>query len=391
MSFLFKLSRFRVVLGTTLLAAAAQVSAATIPTVPLPAIPPPSPSNAKSFVLMDFQTGHVIAESKPHLQLPPASLTKLMTAYLTYDALEHGTLSMDQPVHVSDVAWHTGGSRMFIQPAKPVTVNQLLHGLLIDSGNDAAVALAQTIGGSRASFVVQMNNAAKVLGLSDTHYANVGGLPDPTLHTSAMDVATLSRDLVLKYPGVINITKQKSYTYAGITQRSWNPALFHHSSVDGLKTGHTEEAGYCIDVTAVRNGRRLVVVVMGTPSWSAAVSDAMALLNYGYGYTVNHTLLHAGAKLGTYHNVALDPEQVPVTVDHDLVLTVLKHQAKDLHADIHYDANIGSKGIRKGQVLGKVTVTRGKQVVAEVPVRAAQAAQSAGFFGTWWNRMMQSL
>lgn len=187
--------------------------------------PPPALANAKSYVLMDFRTGAILAAKSPNLQLPPASLTKLMTAYLSYQALADGTLRWHERIPVSAVAWHTGGSSMFIQPNLPVTVDQLMHGLIIDSGNDAAVALAQAIAGSRAAFVKEMNAEAAALDLEGAHYTDVDGLPDPGLHLSALNIADLSRDLIRRYPQVLKISKIHYYRYNHITQRSWNPAL----------------------------------------------------------------------------------------------------------------------------------------------------------------------
>ncbi len=354
-------------------------------------IPPPPPiPDAKSYVLMDFQTGQIIAEKDANLQLPPASLTKLMTAYLTYGALADGTLHWQQHIHVSRVAWHTGGSSMFIQPNLPVTVDQLMHGLIIDSGNDAAVALAQAVAGSRASFVDEMNATATKLGLPGAHYSDVDGLPSPDLHLSALDIAMLSRDLIAKYPQVIDISKIKYYRYNNITQRSWNPALFGHPDIDGLKTGHTNAAGHCMDTTAVRNGRRLIAVVMGAPSWPSGVNDVVALLDYGYRFTTDHTVSKAGSVVGTYSDTSLDPDKVPVTVARNLDVMIPIGAEKDLKTQVTYQ-KIGNKGIAKGQKLGEMTVSLNGKVLGKTDLVAADAAKPAGTFGSLWNRVKQSL
>ncbi|OCX76505.1 D-alanyl-D-alanine carboxypeptidase family protein [Acidithiobacillus thiooxidans] len=352
--------------------------------------PPPPIPDAKSYVLMDFQTGQIIAEKDANLQLPPASLTKLMTAYLTYGALANGTLHWHQRIHVSRVAWHTGGSSMFIQPNLPVTVDQLMHGLIIDSGNDAAVALAQAVAGSRASFVDEMNATATKLGLSGAHYGDVDGLPTPDLHLSALDIAMLSRDLIAKYPQVINISKIKYYRYNNIKQRSWNPALFGHPDIDGLKTGHTNAAGHCMDTTAVRNGRRLIAVVMGAPNWPSGVNDVVALLDYGYRFTTDHTVTKAGSLVGTYSDTSLDPDKLPVTVARSLDVMIPTGAEKDLKTQVTYQ-KIGSKGIAKGQKLGEMTVSLNGKVLGKTDLVAADAAKPAGTFGSLWNRVKQSL
>ena len=233
---------------------------------------PPVLSDVTSYVLMDARTGAIIAEAAPDLQVAPASLTKLMTAHIVYQAVKNGSLTMNQTVPVSVAAWHTGGSRMFINPNTHVTVDQLLHGLIVDSGNDAAVALAQAVAGTQSSFVQLMNRDAGQLGLTDTNYTDVDGLPDPALHTSALDVAKLSRAILQDEPQILNISKLPSYAYDNITQTSWNPVLAVDPTVDGLKTGLTNESGHCIDATAVRGDMRLIAVVMGGPSWQASTA-----------------------------------------------------------------------------------------------------------------------
>ncbi len=356
-------------------------------TTPLTAGPPQIAANARSYVLLDFDTGQVIASHAADLQLPPASLTKLMTAYLAYQAVAAGRLHWQQRVPVSVTAWHTGGSSMFIQPELPVTTDQLMHGLIIDSGNDAAVALAQAIAGTRAAFVTQMNATAAALGLAGAHYADVDGLPAADLHMSALDIAQLSRDLIRQYPSIIAISARKSYRYGGITQRSWNPALFGHPSVDGLKTGHTQAAGYCMDVTAVRNGRRLIAVVMGAPDWHAAVHDALALLDYGYDFTVNRTVLQAGTPLGSYRDLHLRPDRIALVVPNALTVTVPADAAAQLQTRVSYRAPLAA-AVRKGEMLGQVSVLLGDRVLASAPLLAQRSAAHAGFFGTLWNRML---
>ena len=348
--------------------------------------PPPALTNAKSYVLMDFRTGAILAAKRPNLQLPPASLTKLMTAYLSYRALADGTLRWHERVPVSAVAWHTGGSSMFIQPNLPVTVDQLMHGLIIDSGNDAAVALAQAIAGRRAAFVKEMNAEAAALGLEGAHYTDVDGLPDPGLHLSAMNIADLSRDLIRRYPQVLKISKIHFYRYNHITQRSWNPALFGHPHVDGLKTGHTRAAGYCMDTTIVRHGRRLIAVVMGAPSWRAGVGDVMALFDYGYRYSKDHELEKAGEVVGSYRNVELDPDHFEVKVAHPLWVTTYPGEYAKIQRVIHYD-KLGAHTVRAGQVVGRMDLVLNGKTLAETSVLAVSGVRPAGFLGTLWNQV----
>jgi D-alanyl-D-alanine carboxypeptidase (penicillin-binding protein 5/6) len=298
---------------------------------PLPAGPPPvpdSPAGDKAtpvpptlpdmtaYVLMDASSGAILAEAAPHLQLPPASLTKLMTAHLTYQALHHGSLSLTQTVPISVDAWHQQGSTMFIDPKSVVTVDQLLHGLIIDSGNDAATALAEQVAGSTDAFVQLMNKQAATLGLADTNYTNVTGLPDPALHTSAMDVALLSKAIITQEPEFLDISKQQSFTYNNITQASWNPVLAKDPTVDGLKTGLTKESGHCIDATAQRGNMRLIAVVTGGPTWSESTAAIESLLDYGQKFFADTTITTQGQQVATLTSDALDTGAVPVGAGH---------------------------------------------------------------------------
>lgn len=369
-------------------------NAAAIPPGPPPTAPlaiagvpaPPELPAQASYVLMDAKTGAVIAEKNPVLPWPPASLTKLMTAYLTYQAIQHGTLKMDQTVPVSVTAWHTGGSRMFISPRMSVTVDQLLHGLIIDSGNDAAVALAQAVAGSRSAFVGLMNHEAKALHLDGTHYVNVDGLPDPALRTTAMDVAKLSEAIVTQYPQYLKISVKKHYVFDKIRQRSWNPVLFHDSTVDGLKTGRTKEAGHCIDATALRKGRRLIAVVLGGPNWTTSTHDIEALLDYGYQFYTDEPLATAGTRIGEMPAPGYQATTVPVAAAHDVTMTIPVLAAKTMKVTVAYDTPPPG-GVAKGERVGTITITAGTQTLATVPAVAMVADPPASFV----TRMMRKL
>ncbi|OYV37914.1 MAG: peptidase M15 [Acidocella sp. 20-61-6] len=364
-------------------------TATPAPTAPLP--PPDSPTADKNtptppvlpdmtaYVLMDATTGAILGEVNADKQLPPASLTKLMTAYITYEALAGGTLKLDQTVPVSPEAWHAGGSRMFIDPQSSVTVDQLLHGLIIDSGNDAAVALAEQIAGSQSAFVQIMNRDAAALGLDDTHYTNVDGLPDPALRTSALDVAKLSRVLINKFPQIIDISKQKSYTYDHITQASWNPVLTHDDTVDGLKTGLTDESGHCIDATAMRGGDRMIAVVMGGPTWSASTAAIESLLDYGQKFFKDVAVAQAGQPLETFASDALERGNLPVGTPKTVTVTLPTDAANKVTHDVTITADL-KHGATKGEVLGTVTYTLDGKTIATSPVVALADARPATFF-----------
>ena len=327
---------------------------------------------------MDAATGAILAEAAPTLQVAPASLTKLMTAHVAFQSLHGGSLKPDQTVPVGTDAWHAGGSRMFLDPTSVVTVDQLLHGLIINSGNDAAVALAEQIAGSQDAFVQIMNHDAAAMGLANTTYTNVNGLPDPALHTTAMDVAILSRNILQDEPEILNISKMQSYTYDNITQASWNPVLAHDSTVDGLKTGLTQESGHCIDATAVRNGTRYIAIVMGGPTWTASTAAIESLLDYGQKFFADTQIATPGQKLDTLSSPALDSGRVDVAASRAITLTLPTDAAGQVTHSIAYTADL-TPGVTKGQTLGTITYTLDGKTLATAPVTAMADAPPASF------------
>lgn len=360
----------------------AQTAPATIPGAP----PPPPLPDVAAYVLMDVQTGAVIAERDAQILRAPASLTKLMTAYLTYQAMARGLLKPDQTVPISTAAWKAGGSRMFIAPNMSVTVDQLLHGLIIDSGNDSAVALAEAVGGTQDAFVQSMNAEAAKLGLNGTHYTNVSGLPDPDLHTTALDVAKLSRAIVRDFPQFLQVSAQKHYTFNGIRQRSWNPVLFRDPSVDGLKTGLTDAAGHCIDATALRAGTRLIAVELGSPNWSSGTASIEALLDYGYHFFQDATIATAGKPMGVLADQNVTPDKIPVGPAKNLVLTVPADAVKSVTSALLLGpAPIGA--LPKGTQVGTISYSLGGQVLATVPAVTLTDTRPAGFV----TRMIRQL
>lgn len=339
---------------------------------------PPTLPNITAYVLMDAKTGAILAEAAPHLQIPPASLTKLMTAHLVYQAIHHGSLKMDQTVPVSVNAWHQQGSTMFIDPNSVVTVDQLLHGLIIDSGNDAAVTLAEQVAGSTDAFVQIMNRTASKVGMTDTNYTNVTGLPDPNLHTSAMDVALLSRVILEDEPEILQISQQKSYTYANITQRSWNPVLFKDPTVDGLKTGLTRESGHCIDATAQRGNMRMIAVVTGGPTWAASTAAIESLLDYGQHFFTDTQIAGANQQIDVVKSDALNSGEVPVGAAKDIVVTLPTDAEKSIIHNIDVTADL-TPGVTKGEVLGSVTYSANGKILTTVPMIALADSPPASF------------
>jgi D-alanyl-D-alanine carboxypeptidase (penicillin-binding protein 5/6) len=250
--------------------------------LPARADEPPPALAARAWVLIDHASGQLLAAQNPEQKVEPASLTKIMTSYLAYAALRDGKLKRDQVVPVSEKAWKAIGSRMFIEPKKPVTVDELLHGMVIQSGNDASIALAEAIAGSEEAFVNLMNAEARRLGLANTHYMNATGLPDPAHMTTATDLARLTTALIRDFPEDYKLYAQKDYTYNKIKQPNRNRLLWLDATIDGVKTGHTETAGYCLIASRDDGVRRLTAVVLGTASDQARAQETLALLHYGY-------------------------------------------------------------------------------------------------------------
>jgi len=373
-------------------------AAAAYDATPLPSGPPPvpdSPSGDKAtpvpptlpdmtaYVLMDASTGAILAEAAPHLQVPPASLAKLMTAHLVYQAIHHGALTPSQivPVAADATAQANGGnksSNMFIDTTSVVTVDQLLHGLLIDSGADAAAALADQVAGSQTAFVQMMNTTAQKLGLTDTVYTNVDGLPDPAMHTSAMDVAELSRAMLQDEPEILQISKQQSYTWNNILQYNYNPLLFKDPTVDGLKTGRTHDAGHCIDATALRGSMRFIAVVTGGPNFPESTAAIEDLLSYGQKFFIDAQIASAGQQIDTLASDDLDSGSVPVGAQSNVVLTLPADAANSVTHSISYTTDL-TPGATKGEVLGTASYSGGGKVLATVPVIALADAPPASF------------
>ncbi|OBS10135.1 D-alanyl-D-alanine carboxypeptidase [Acidihalobacter prosperus] len=369
--------------------------AAPGPTPPLPVpVPPMSPIGAKSYVLMDYRTGQILAEKDPDERRAPASTTKLMTAYVVFQDLKAGRITLDTKFHVSDKAWRQGGSRMFLNPGSSVSVKELLQGLLVPSGNDAAVALAQGVAGTTGAFVSLMNAYAKQLGLANTHYSDVNGLPEPDLYTSALDLAKLSRAIITQFPEYYHFFSEKSFTWNKIKQYNYNKLLWRDPSVDGLKTGYTSEAGYILASSAVRNDTRLIAVVMGVnlPKASseqnyinlARVSEA--LLNYGFRFFSTHKLYSAGQSLNTARVWGGAHEHVKLGLMRDLYVTVPSGQYRNLKAEMTLDPTLKAP-IAKGQTVGEVKVSLAGKPVAQVPLVALEADPE----GNLWQRVRDTV
>ncbi|ADP19562.1 D-alanyl-D-alanine carboxypeptidase DacC 2 [Achromobacter xylosoxidans A8] len=350
-----------------------------VPVGDVSAVPAPTIA-AKAWIVMDVNSGQTLAASNPDMKVEPASLTKIMTAYVVFNALDEKRLTLEQTVPVSERAWRTGGSRMFIEPRKPVTVDELNQGMIVQSGNDASVALAEAVGGSEASFASLMNQEAERLGMRNTHFMNATGLPDPQHMTSTRDLAILSSHLITDHPDHFHYYKQKSYTYNKITQPNRNRLLWADPSVDGMKTGHTDSAGYCLVSTAVRGDRRILVVVVGTDSEATRAEESLKLLNWSFQnfdtvklFDKSQPGIDARVWEGTAESVKLGPPN-PVSI------AVPRGKAGDLKPVAQRTDPLIAP-LAKGQQVGTLQFTLDGKVLRTEPLVVQDAVERAGFFG----------
>jgi D-alanyl-D-alanine carboxypeptidase (penicillin-binding protein 5/6) len=341
--------------------------------------PPPAVS-ARAWLVLDVNSGQMLASSNPDMKIEPASLTKIMTAYVVFNALDEKRITLDQEVPVSQRAWRTGGSRMFIQPRMPVTVDQLNQGLIVQSGNDAAVALAEAVTGSVEAFVTRMNEQAERLGMRDTHYMNVDGLPDPGHTTTARDLAVIASRLITDHPGQYHYYKQREFTYNKIKQANRNRLLWADPSVDGMKTGHTDAAGYCLISTALRGDRRVLAVLLGANSEATRAEESLKLLNWGFQnfdlvtlYGQNQPGIAARVWEGKEKTARLGPAQ-PVQ------LAVPRGKAAGIKPVARHAEPLMAP-LTKGQNVGTMQFTLDGKVLRAVPLVAQEDVARAGFFG----------
>jgi serine-type D-Ala-D-Ala carboxypeptidase (penicillin-binding protein 5/6) len=283
-----RLRLFNTLIFIVFLGQGALLPAQTLPT------PAPPDIGSKSYLVIDGHTGRVLAENQPDERLAPASLTKLMTAYVVFRALAEGQVRLDETVTISERAWRTGGSRMFVEVGNRVPVQDLLLGIIVQSGNDASVALAEHIAGTEAVFAEMMNQSAAALGMASSHFLNSTGLPDEDHYSTARDLATLARAVIREFPDYYEWYSLKEYTWNGITQPNRNNLLWRDDSVDGMKTGHTDDAGYCLISSALRDDMRIIAVVLGTSSARARIDGSQALLNYGFRFFETRQLYEGG-------------------------------------------------------------------------------------------------
>ncbi len=342
-------------------------------------IPSPPQINGSSYVLMDPASGRILMESNSDERLPPASLTKMMTAYIVERELDENRLSMDEMVPISVKAWKTGGSRMFVQEGSRVSVEDLLKGVIIQSGNDASVALAEHVAGSEGAFADVMNQQAQLLGMKNTRFETATGLPHENQYSTAYDLALLAAAIINDYPENYPLYAEKHFTYNNIRQPNRNSLLWRDPSVDGLKTGHTEEAGYCLVASAQRDDTRLIAVVMGTDSSEARAREVQKMLNYGFRYYETARLFDSGESLLESRVWGGKQDQMNLGLASDMVLTIPRGARDSLESVVEVDSVIKAP-VSAGDELGTVTISFDGEVLAKRPLVAVEPVPEGGFF-----------
>ena len=357
-----------------------EIPAAVKSVVPTPAVP------AKSWMLVDFESGWILGSENRDLRIEPASLTKLMTSFLVFEALTKNEIKLSDQVYVSKKAWKTGGSRMFIQVDTHVEIESLLKGLIIQSGNDAAVALAEHLGGSEEGFAVRMNHKAAELGMVNSHFTNSNGLPDPEHYSTAEDIIILGRALIRNFPDLFSLYSTREYTYNDITQKNRNSLLYRDPSVDGLKTGYTKAAGYCLVGTAKRDDMRLMAIVTGAESRKSRADSVQSLLQYGYAAYDGMSLYSPGNEVTTVPLWMGEQSTVSLGVNHHLGLVFPKGQKEQLSASLDIPESLEAP-VNKGADAGSIVIKFGGEPLLEQRLYVNDDYNE----GPWWSKLIDSV
>lgn len=362
--------------------AAAPAATAAAPAIP---VPPPPALDSRGYIMIDFASGQTLAAANEDARLEPASLTKLMTSYAVFDALRAGRVKLTDLVTISEYAWRTGGagtdgSTSYIPIGSQVPVETLLRGMIIQSGNDASIALAERVAGNETTFAALMNEYAKRLGMTGSSFGNATGLPSPLDYTTPRDMATLARALVRDFPEYYHYFAELEFTHNNITQHNRNGLLTRDRSVDGLKTGHTNSAGYCLVSSAKRGDMRLVTAVMGTPSIKARENGTMALFNYGFSFYETHRFYTAGQVLKTLPVWKGEDEEVKIAPKHEVQLTLPRGRADAVQALVEVKGELIAPLKRNTQV-GTLKLMLDGKPLSEQPLYPTADIAEAGFFG----------
>jgi serine-type D-Ala-D-Ala carboxypeptidase (penicillin-binding protein 5/6) len=350
-------------------------------------IPKPPELAARSYILLDHHSGRVLGEQRADERMDPASLTKLMTAYAVFVALKEGRLQLTDAITISEHAWRAEGSRTFVQVGTQVAVDVLIQGMIVQSGNDATIALAERVGGTEPAFAELMNEYARRLGLSGTRFTNSTGLTHPDQYTTARDVATLSRAIVAEFPEYYRWYSQREFTWNKISQPNRNGLLARDASVDGIKTGHTESAGYCLATSANRNGMRLISVVMGAPTWKGREDASAALLNYGYTFYETVKIKGRGEtvlKPRVYKSV---DEVASLGTSQDVYVTIGRGESASLRTEARVSEPLIAP-LAPGSSVGELIVAAaGGEIVARAPLVPLAPVAAGG----WWTQLTDSI
>ena len=349
------------------------------PAAPVPIIGPID-TQATHALILEAETGAVLLDKGADERMPPASMSKVMTAYVVFDMLKQGRAKLDDELPVSEHAWRTGGSKMFVPLGGRIKIDDLLRGMLVQSGNDACVVLAEGLAGSEAAFVDLMNAKAKEIGLTGSHFADVDGLPDPEHYMTARDLATLALRTITDFPEYYHYYGEKEYSFNNINQGNRNPLIYKDVGADGLKTGHTEEAGYSLLASVHRDKRRIILVLGGLPTMKSRAQESERLIEWAFREFNDYQLFSAGDKVDDGEAWLGTEAKVPLTVAKDLVVTMPRKSRKDMKVVVSYDKPIPAP-IKKGQVIGKVTVTAPDMAQVEMPLIAAGSVDRMGPFG----------
>ena len=349
-------------------------------------IPPAPKLNVKSYVLMDFDSGMILASSNKGLTLPPASITKMMTAYIAFTELNEKNISLDEDILVSKKAWKTGGSKMFIEVGKKIKLRDILQGVITVSGNDASVALAEHISGDEKTFATYMNQIADNIGLENTNYTNSTGLPNDSLYTTAEDIATLSRSLITNFPKLYKLYSTKSFTFNEIKQYSRNKLLFIDDNVDGIKTGFTSAAGYCLASSAKRGSRRLIAVVMGAPNPDTRIQSSRTLLEYGFRFFETHKLFKKNEKISNANVYGGDKTEIKFGVKEDGSITIPRRQKKNLKYQYVIDIKLTAP-IKQNETIGFMHVKLNDEILQTYKLTALENVSQ----GSLYRRTVDSL
>ncbi|MDH4109202.1 MAG: D-alanyl-D-alanine carboxypeptidase [Gammaproteobacteria bacterium] len=349
-------------------------------------VPAPPVIGAKSYLVIDASTGFELATLNPDERLAPASLTKLMSAYVVFTALKEGRIRLEDEVTVSEKAWRTEGSRMFIEVGKQVPVQDLLLGMIVQSGNDASVALAEYVGGTESVFAEMMNQRAAALGMSSSHFMNATGLPDDMHYSTARDIALVAKAIIAEFPDYYRWYSVREYEYNGITQKNRNSLLWRDPSVDGVKTGSTDDAGYCLVSSAMRDGMRVIAVVLGTASAKARIDGSQALLNYGFRFYETRLLYRAGEKVADARIWKSERETTPLGVSSDLYITVPRGRFDEVESVLNMPAVLVAP-VAQGQPLAELQVSLNGETLVREPLRALEENPN----GSLWQRTVDGV